>query len=936
MPNDKNYLLEQRLNQLNQDYVDSLPEKICQIETLWRGLVKDELDANNLKLLYQCIHSLNGSGATFGYTILSEVAEIIEIILKPFMQAGQLPNVEQQSHLNKLLVKLRKAALESKDHAILHDFVMPIAQVCDQTIKKTVFIVDDDEAVARKLAQKLDQYNYDSEIFLSLECVKQRVIESTPVAIIMDIVFPEGELAGTDIIADIKRSQLIPIPVIFISVRDDMAAHLSAVRAGATHYLCKPVNSNHLITMLNELTEKVKDDPYRIMIVDDEVALASHFSLTLEHAGLDTNIVTDPMNVLDELKTYRPELILMDVYMPECSGLELATIIRQFSEFNDVPILFLSAETSFDKQLAALDMGGDDFLSKPIEPRHLVNAVLPRVKRYRNTNQLAKNLQASVSRIALSEKRLGQIINTSPAAIYTLQVNENAHCPLKVTMMSKSIVDICGYTIKEWLAQESFWLDIVHKDDKEQVINAINTLFENRHVEHEFRIVHKNGCELWIHENLTVLEDRKGNIIEVIGSRMDISGIKHNELKRIELEEQLRQTHKMEAIGLLTGGIAHDFNNILASILGYSSLAKMRGDFPAESKITHYLQQITKAGERGRLLTLQMLSFCRNTQIEDSFIQIEPLINETIKLLQSTLPSSIEFIVEVEDGLPDTLMDSTQMHQIMMNLCVNAKDAMQGKGYLSIKLKLVDVSNVLCTTCKQAIEGQFIELSIEDTGIGISKESLERIFDPFYTTKLIGKGSGMGLSIVHGTIHQNKGHVVLQSSPGIGSQFNLYFIPKDEKKLITPYDINNQIEFHNGYGESILVVDDEEAIVELLKETLDALQYRVTATSSSVEALALFKESPEQFDLMITDQTMPVITGDELIKEIHTICPGFPVILCTGYSDTIDPIVAKELDVGQFFYKPYQLESLLESISKLLVKKTNDTDTKKAVINCTN
>lgn len=929
MPNNKYDLLEQRLNQLNLDYVASLPEKINQIETLWRGLVKQDLDANDLKLLYQCIHSLNGSGSTFGYTILSEIAEIIEILLKPLMQAEQLPNIEQQSHISKLLMKLRKAALEPKDHAIRHDLVSPQHQDVKHTVKNTVFIVDDDEAVARKLAQKLEQFNYDSEIFLSLDCVKQRVIESTPVAIIMDIVFPEGELAGTDIIADIKRSQLLPIPVIFISVRNDMTAHLSAVRAGATHYLSKPVNSNYLITLLNNLTEKNKDDPYRIMIVDDDAVLSSHFSLTLEHAGLDTNVVTNPMNVLDELKAYQPELILMDVYMPECSGLELAIIIRQFPEFNDVPILFLSAETNFDKQLAALDMGGDDFLSKPIEARHLVNAVLTRVKRYRKTNQLAKNLRASVSRLGLSEKRLSQIINTSPAAIYTLQVNENSHCPLKVTMMSESIEGLCGYTAKEWLADDTFWIDIVHKDDKEQVSNAMKGLFEKGRLEHEYRIEHKKGDELWIHENLTVLEDRKGNIIEIIGSRMDISEIKQNVLKRIELEEQLRQTHKMEAIGLLTGGIAHDFNNILASILGYASLANMRGGFAAESKMSSYLQQILKAGERGRLLTSQMLSFCRNTQTEASFIQIEPLIRETIKLLQSTLPSSIEFYVDVDDGLPDIQMDPTQLHQIMMNLCVNAKDAMQGKGRLIIKLKLVEVTNRLCTTCKQAIEGQFIELSIADTGTGISKQSIERIFDPFYTTKPVGKGSGMGLSIVHGTVHQNQGHVVLQSSPGEGSQFNLFFTPKDGKKLIESCGINNQIEFHKGQGESILVVDDEEGIVELLRETLDALQYRVTATSSSVEALALFKESPEQFDLMITDQTMPVITGDELIKEIRMITPGFPVILCTGYSDAIDPVVAKELEVDQFFYKPYQLESLLESVSTLLVKESSCADTKR-------
>jgi len=909
-------LLEQRLELLNQEYVDSLPEKINEIETLWRGLVKHDLDATHVKLLYQAIHSLNGSGATFGYTILSEIAEIIEILLKPIMSAEQIPNVEQQSHISTLLIKLRRAALEPKDHAVRHDMVMPISK--KKIDRNTIFIVDDDEIVAKKVAKILEQYHYDSEIFLSLEHVEQRVIENAPAAIIMDIVFPEGELAGTDVIASIKRSQLLPIPVIFISVRNDMAAHLSAVRAGATHYLSKPVNSNHLITLLNHITEKVKEEPYRIMIIDDDVSLAQHFSLTLEHAGLDSRVINDPMNALEELKAYQPELILMDVYMPECSGLELAIIVRQFPEFSDVPILFLSAETNFDKQLAALDMGGDDFLSKPIEPRHLVNAVITRVKRYRKTNRLSSNLRASVSRLGISEKRLNQIINTSPAAIYTLQVTEGQKYPMRVTMMSDSIEGICGYTANDWLDKQSFWLDIIHIQDKSKVLERLEDLFTLGSIEHEYRIVHKNGEQIWIHENLTIQKDKNGKVVEIVGSRMDISEIKQNEAARIDLEEQLRQTYKMDAIGLLTGGVAHDFNNILASILGYASLANMLGSFGTDTKESNYLHQILKAGERGRLLTTQMLSFCRKVQTDVLPVQIAPIIREAIELLKSTLPSSVEFDVYIDKELPYVLIDPTQIHQIMMNLCINAKDAMQGKGKLLICLKLVEESDGLCLTCKQPIKGSFLELSIADTGTGIDMQSAEKIFDPFFTTKEAGKGSGIGLSVVHGAVHQTNGHILLESVKGEGCNFRLFLktvdIKDQSKKSITAKSRS----IRQGKGETILIVDDEEAIVELLRETLESVNYKVTATASSVKALDLYKQSPEKFDLLITDQTMPAITGEELIKEIRRIKPGFPVILCSGYSEIIDPVTAKELGIDRFFYKPYELDDLLESVSTLV------------------
>jgi len=923
MNKSKEQLLEQRSKQLNQEYVDSLSEKIQHIESLWWGLVKHELEAADVKLLYQAVHSLNGSGATFGYVFLSEMAEVIEILLKPLMQDNVLPNVEQQSHISKLLIKLRKAALEPKGYAIRHDLVTPAQRKVDAAKKEVVFIVDNDEVIAKTLAEKLEQYNYASEIFLSLDFIKQKVVDSAPVAIIMDIDFSEGELVGIDIITDIKRSQLIPVPVIFISVRDDMAAHLSAVRAGASHYLSKPVNSNHLISLLNDLTEKVKDEPYRVMIVDDDTVLARRFALALEHAGLDTRIVSNPMTVLDELKSYQPELILMDVYMPDCSGLELAMITRQFPEYVDVPILFLSAETNFDKQLAALDMGGDDFLSKPIDPRHLVNAVLARVKRYRKTNQLSKNLRASVSRLGLSEKRLSQIINTSTAAIYTLQMSGNEFAPMKVTMMSDSAEAICGYEANNWVDKESFWSDLIFEDDKNEVLTLVKGLIKQGHIELEYRVMHRDGHPVWVHENLTVLLDRQGELVEIIGSRMDVSARKEHEIQRIKLEEQMRQTYKMEAIGLLTGGIAHDFNNILASILGYTNLASMRGDFPENSKMPEYLQQISKASERGRLLTTQMLSFCRNTPTAISCIQVEPLITETIKLLKSTLPSSIEIFVDVDTDLPNILMDPTQLHQLMMNLCVNAKDAMQGKGKLIIKLKLMTVINAVCTTCKQPIEGQYIVLSIEDTGEGISKENLEKVFDLFYTTKAVGKGSGMGLSIVHGAVHQNQGHIDVDSIEDKGSVFKLYFSPQLEKQGLQP-DLSAQlVDLYQGQGESILVVDDEEGIVELLKDALESVNYNVTASVSSVDALAVFEANPAQFDLLISDQTMPIITGDVLIKRCHQINPELPAILCTGYSEEVDPGRAKELGIERFFYKPYRLNDLLEAVFDVLNKKTH-------------
>lgn len=366
--------VQAQLNALRQGYAQQLPEKVGEIAVAWKSLLEQEWNHDALKTLHRLFHSLNGSSATFGFTAVSSVASTLETLLKSISESGVQLTDEQLVQINASLDALKQAAIEFKQSAQSGKLIeSPIFKYSSLEAKdnKLVFLVEDDRMLAQDLTVQIGQRGYNVRSFLHLKELKQAVLDTPPAALVTDMVLAEGSLAGANAISELQQLGQTPLPVIFISMRDDIEARLSAVRAGGTHYFTKPVDVSKLINSLDELTTDKPKEPYRILIVDDDASLATFYTLILEKAGMIAATVVNPLQLMDPLVNFKPELILMDVYMPSCNGMELAATIRQQNVYAGIPIVFLSTESNFDKQLVAMNLGGDDFLTKPIQPRHL-------------------------------------------------------------------------------------------------------------------------------------------------------------------------------------------------------------------------------------------------------------------------------------------------------------------------------------------------------------------------------------------------------------------------------------------------------------------------------------------------------------------------------------------------------------------------------------
>lgn len=403
------------------------------------------------------------------------------------------------------------------------------------------------------------------------------------------------------------------------------------------------------------------------------------------------------------------------------------------------------------------------------------------------------------------------------------------------------------------------------------------------------------------------IDDEDGNPIKVVGVVQDIT-------ERIKMEEQLQHAQKIEAIGNLAGGIAHDFNNILSPIIGYAEL--LMNSLPDKSFEAESAQRILKAGRRGSALVKQILAFSRQTEHKMLPVQIKSIIQEVIKLGRSTIPANIEIIQNIEEDCGLVVADSTQLYQVAMNLLTNAFQAIgQNDGVISIELKEIQLEGS-GEGLDELKKGSYAVLSVSDTGCGIDPEVIDNIFEPYFTTKKQKKGTGLGLAVVYGIVKAHQGDIRVYSELGKGTRFSV-FLPIIQT---TQRGVETTIEntrYPTG-TEHLLVVDDEQAIVDLEAQILHRLGYQVTSLTSSIDALKVFAAHPEAFDLVITDMTMPQMTGDQLIRELHAIKPDLPVIVCTGFSEKMQKTNAAAMGANIFLTKPVSTSELAVAIREAL------------------
>ncbi|HPG42010.1 MAG TPA: two-component regulator propeller domain-containing protein [bacterium] len=427
------------------------------------------------------------------------------------------------------------------------------------------------------------------------------------------------------------------------------------------------------------------------------------------------------------------------------------------------------------------------------------------------------------------------------------------------------------------------------------------------------------GEKKYLRVNITPWFNDKKELIGAIGAIMDISNQVKAEENKAMMEAQLRQAQKLETIGTLAGGIAHDFNNILVPIIGYTEMSlELLTD---NKQVRANLEKILKSSKRAKELIKQILTFSRQDKVGLEPIEIHPLVKEALKLLRSSLPTTIDIRQHIDENCGTILADPTQIHQVLMNLCTNAYHAMRDSGgVLDVRLGLVAADQELVEKDHYFQLGRnYIMLVIKDTGQGMDKATQERIFEPFFTTKKVGEGTGLGLSAVHGIVISHNGKIYIESQPGKGSAFTIYFPQANDKKIKEKKGDDPMPKGH----EHILFVDDEKDIVSLYKQILENLGYVVTAKTNSVESLEEFRKNPGIYNLVITDQTMPNLTGADLSKEILRIRPDMPIILCTGYSESITQEKALALGIREFILKPLTMTTIASAIRRSLDSQMN-------------
>jgi len=718
-------------------------------------------------------------------------------------------------------------------------------------------------------------------------------------------------------------------------------------------------------------------DHIEIFVVEDSPTQAEELKFILEKRGFKVSLASHGKAALAFLRTHKPDIVITDIIMPEMDGYELCKQMGLDPSLAGIPVILVTALTDPTNVLRGIEVGANNFITKPYDEGHLIsrieyliankglreksrvgsgiNVVLsgqtyhitadrPQIldlllSTYENADRQNRELLAAQKKLTELNERLEETVLERDAEIAermkmevelqhardeledrveerTAEVTQLAdllnltHDTIfvrdtedRITYWNRGAEETYGWSQKEALGKVPHRL--LRTRFPESLESMKTSLMKKDRWEGELVHAKQDGTEIVVTSRQVLRRGENGKPLDVLEINIDITAQKH-------AEAQLRQAQKMEALGTLTGGIAHDFNNILGAMIGFTELAQDRA--LKGSRQEQHLQRVLEAGLRGRELVKQMLTFCRKTEQKKELLQLSGIVRESMKLLGASIPSTVTIGVKVDSESGLVLADPTQMQQVLMNLCTNAAHAMREKGgTLSVELSAVSVPPPDGNPHAIA-PGLYMKLAVRDTGAGISPDIMGKLFDPFFTTKKLGEGTGLGLSVVDGIVKQHGGYITVESKPGKGSTFTVY-LPKAAE--VAPTETVREDAIPTGH-EKVLFVDDEEALAEMGQELLERLGYRVTTSTSSLDALATLKANPAAYDLIITDQTMPEMTGAELAEAVLAVRRDMPVILCTGFSHIVDADQARAAGVRAFAMKPLTKREIAETIRRVL------------------
>jgi len=512
--------------------------------------------------------------------------------------------------------------------------------------------------------------------------------------------------------------------------------------------------------------------------------------------------------------------------------------------------------------------------------------------------------------LAFAQQNLDELLEESATVIYRCEPSGN----FPATFISNNINRQLGYKPEQFTNDAGFWANHIHPDDQEHVFSNLGQLFEKGHYSHEYRFMNGNGNYVWMHDELRLVKDVNGEVKDIIGNWIDISKAKQLELEKAENEQAIQHANKMQAIGTLAGGVAHEFNNMLGIIIGYTEI--LSETLVPDNNTKKYTSHVINAANRSKEIVEQLLSFSRNNYKKPRAINLCSQITDAINFIKNTIPSSVKLEFNQNCNCKSVLIDPDEFNQIIINLVSNAVHAMNNKGKINISVEEVSINDLKISDSKNLTEGSYMKVLVTDSGCGISNEDREKIFVPFYTTKDVGEGTGMGLALVYSMLESYGGTVNVVSEIGQYTTFELYFPVIDQEVRPDSHSQEDIPLIQNG-NSRILFVDDELLYNELASDILNKLGYEVTTFTSSPEALEHFRLDPYAYDLLITDQVMPEILGTELCEAVLQIRNDINIILCSGYNSGVNKEIALSKNIKGYIPKPFTQKDLISEINML-------------------
>ncbi|HMR63489.1 MAG TPA: PAS domain S-box protein [Anaerolineae bacterium] len=701
-----------------------------------------------------------------------------------------------------------------------------------------------------------------------------------------DLVILTPDLPKTSCFEICRKLQSYPrlydIPVIIISQQFDAEEKAQAFESGAVDYFAEPYDLKALQTRIKTQL-KLRALQRRVLRLEQAQAESQRLELAMYESKANYQSLFDNNHAM---------ILLLD---PETSRIVDANQVA--SDFYGYPVSELVGTTfivSKQQQRADGQIREVEVFYGPITlgGQSLLYAIIHDVT---ERKQAEEKLQI-----------LSEAVKQSPYSILITDRNG------KIQYANPAFSQLSGYSLEEIRNQTPhiFTTEFTSPELHEQMWQSVAS---GETFQGEFCHRRKDGDLYWVNSSMSPIRNGEGEVTHLLTIKQDNTQLKRLEQEKQQLEEIVHRAQRLETIGTLAGGIAHEFNNLLTPIVGHAELAMQ--EVPPESQTGDSMASILKAANRAKDLVLQMLAFSRKMDQQKEPIEIALLVTEALQLLRPSLPNIIDFKVQIDQNCAPVMADPTQIHQVLMNLCTNAFHAMEQQGgTLTIKLEKVRPDEVLLKELKPGLSGQYVKLTVADTGQGMDADTRARIFEPFFTTKEVGKGTGLGLAVVHGIVESHGGIVTVESIPNQGTTFEI-FLPTIEQEA---RPVEQFTEPAKPGRERVLLVDDEEIVLDFLTTAITKLGYQVSPFASGQAALEAVQQNPERFDLVISDSTMPMVPGQQFSRKLHSLRQNLPLMLLSGDSFRLEEAGTDLPNVRAVLQKPISIRQLGQSIRSIL------------------